>query len=273
MADKLDPIRIIRLPNVQSHESRDSGKVSDHQLPEQLAVMYACLNTGDMDRARRIFITLHKNNPDDMLVLGDIRMHNSFIESYMNASPSPRTKEALKWFELLSSKYSVKPDLTSFAILIRGFIKMDSMHLAKVMMIEMQRAGFTVEDLRGCPDLQVEDVKMIDTVARLLMPVSAHIAPLTPEPISSEPSSEFVEVNPVKNFNNETVIGVKLMRNTLDALNLKNLTHFERQQKLEEKSYQAALDRMEYERTNMPDQLNVQPLRTYLWRWHQELKA
>lgn len=121
-SDGLDPIRIIRLPDLHVYGSRESGKFADHQLPEQLAVMYACLNTGDMDRARRIFMALHKNNPDDMLILGDIRMHNSFMESYMNASPSPRSREALRWFETLS-RYGVEPDLTSFAILIKGFIK------------------------------------------------------------------------------------------------------------------------------------------------------
>ncbi|KAG0359176.1 DNA-directed RNA polymerase [Gamsiella multidivaricata] len=237
-----------------------------------MAVMYACLNTGDMERARRIFLTLHKNNPDDMLVLGDIRMHNSFIESYMNASPSPRTKEALKWFESLS-KYRVKPDLTSFAILIRGFINMDSMHTAKVMLMEMQKAGFTINDLRQCPNLQAEDVERIDSVAKMLKPVSARIAPLMPEtPVVTEVASEYAEVNPVKNSKNETVIGVKLMRNTLDALSLKELNRFDRQMKLEERSYQAAIDRMEHDKESIPEQLNVRPLSSYLWQWHQSLK-
>jgi DNA-directed RNA polymerase len=106
----------------------------------------------------------------------------------------------------------------------------------------------------------------------MLEPVTARIAPLTTEPILIDPAPEFAPVNPVKNAKNETVIGVKLMRDTLDALSLKDLTRFERQQKLEEKSYQAALDRMEYEREHMPEQLNVKPLRSYLWQWHQDLR-
>lgn len=118
----MEPIQIVRLPEMRASEPKESGKFADHQLPEQMAVMYACLATGEMERARRILLTLYKNNPDDMLVLGDIRMHNSFLEAYMNAQPSPRTKEALKWFESLT-KYQVKPDLTSFAILIKGFTK------------------------------------------------------------------------------------------------------------------------------------------------------
>ncbi|KAG0004081.1 DNA-directed RNA polymerase [Entomortierella chlamydospora] len=273
LSGKLEPIRIVRLPDVKPSEPRESGKFADHQLAEQMAVMYACLNTGDMERARRIFITLHKNNPDDMLILGNIKMHNSFIESYMNASPSPRTKDALKWFESLS-KYKVKPDLTSFAILIKGFIKMDSLHTAKVMMMEMQKAGFTIDNLRECPDLQAEDVDRVNQVAGMLKPASARLKPVVPEePVSVAPASEYVEVNPVKNSKNETVIGVRLMRNTLDALALKDLSRFERQLKLEERSYQAAIDRMEYERENIPDQLNVRPLRAYLWQWHQSLKA
>ncbi|KAF9355018.1 DNA-directed RNA polymerase [Mortierella sp. AD094] len=273
LSGKLEPIRIVRLPDVKPSEPKEPGKFADHQLPEQMAVMYACLNTGDMERARRIFITLHKNNPDDMLILGNIKMHNSFIESYMNASPSPRTKDALKWFESLS-KYKVKPDLTSFAILIKGFIKMDSLHTAKVMMMEMQKAGFTIDNLRQCPDLQAEDVDRVNQVAGMLKPASARLKPVvSEEPVSVAPASEYVEVNPVKNSNNETVIGVRLMRNTLDALALKDLSRFERQLKLEERSYQAAIDRMEYDRENIPDQLNVRPLRAYLWQWHQSLKT
>ncbi|KAF8936139.1 DNA-directed RNA polymerase [Dissophora ornata] len=273
ISGKLEPIRIVQLPEVKASEPRESGKFADHQLPEQMAVMYACLNTGDMERARRIFLALQKSNPDDMLVLGDVRMHNSFIESYMNASPSPRTKEALKWFESLS-KYKVKPDLTSFAILINGFIKMDSMHTAKVMMMEMQKAGFTIDDLRHSPDLHAEDVDKIDGVVKMLKPVSARLAPLVPEtPMSTEPATEYAEVNPVKNSKNETVIGVRLMRNTLDALSMKDLDRFERQLKLEERSYQSALDKMEHDRGSIPGQLNVKPLRDYLWQWHQSLKT
>ncbi|KAF9112388.1 DNA-directed RNA polymerase [Mortierella sp. AM989] len=274
LAGKLEPIRIVRLPDMKPSEPRESGKFADHQLPEQMAVMYACLNTGDMERARRIFIALHKNNPDDMVILGSIKMHNSFIESYMNADPSPRTKEALKWFESLS-KYKVKPDLTSFAILIKGFIKMDSLHTAKVMMMEMQKAGYTIDNLRQCPDLHAEDVERVDQVAGMLKPASARLNPVLSREstVSEAPTSEYVEVNPVKNAKNETVIGVRLMRNTLDALALKDLSRFDRQMKLEERSYQEALDRMEYDRENIPDKLNVKPLKGYLWEWHQSLKA
>ncbi|KAF9581360.1 DNA-directed RNA polymerase [Lunasporangiospora selenospora] len=270
---KLEPIRIIRLPDARTNE-KEPGKFSDHQLPEQLAVMYACLNTGELERARRIFQTLQKSNPDDMLVIGDIRMHNSFMESYMGASPSPRTKEALKWFESLP-KYKVKPDLTSFAIIIRGFVKMDSMHTAKVMMMEMQKAGYSIDELRRCPNLQEEDVERMEHVVKMLKPSSANLGPLIPEKATSvaQPKSQFVEAIPVRNSKDETVIGVKLMRSTLDALSMNELDLFEKQLKLEERSYQSALDRIEYDRTNMPDQINVKPLREYLWRWHQSLRA
>ncbi|KAF9178895.1 DNA-directed RNA polymerase [Haplosporangium sp. Z 767] len=270
---KLEPIQIIRLPEIRPNEPRESGKFADHQLPEQMAVMYACLATGEMERARRIFLALHKNNPDDMLVLGDIRMHNSFMECYMNATPNPKTKDALKWFESLP-KYKVKPDLTSFAILIKGFVKMDSMHTAKVMLMEMQKAGYTIDELRQCPDLQAEDVDRIEGVITMLNPASARLKPLMPEITSTTPSSsEFVAANPVKNSKNETVIGVQLMRSTLDALSMKDLDSYERQMKLEERSYQSALEKMEYDKGNLPEQINIKPLRTYLWQWHQALKA
>ncbi|KAF9951524.1 DNA-directed RNA polymerase [Mortierella alpina] len=273
ISGRLDPIRIVRLPEMKASEPRVSGKFADHQLPEQIAVMYACLNTGEMERARRIFQALHKSNPEDMLVLGDIKMHNSFMERYMNASPSPRTKEALKWFESLS-KYKVQPDLTSFAILIKGFIRLDSMHTAKVMMLEMQKAGYTVDDLRKCPDLHTEDLHKVEAVIQMLHPSSARLEPLMVDRATSTPSpSPYVEVNPVKNSNNETVIGVQLMRTTLDALALKDLSAYDRQLKLEERSYESALEKMEHDRTTMPDQVNTKPLKDYLWHWHQALKA
>ncbi|KAG0331658.1 DNA-directed RNA polymerase [Podila humilis] len=287
---KLEPITIVRLPELKPSEPKESGKFADHQLPEQMAVMYACLATGEMERARRIFMVLHKNNPEDMFLLTDIRMHNTFMECYMNASPSPRTKDALKWFESLS-KYRVKPDLTSFAILIKGFIKMDSMHTAKVMVMEMQKAGFTVEDLRNSPDLHTEDVEKINDVVQMLKPASTKLSNFNPEiksttttgtttsktgaasAIFTPSPSEYAEVTPVTNAKNEPVIGVRLMRDTLDALALKDLNRFERQLKLEERSYQAALDKMEHDRKGVPEQLNVRPLKGYLWQWHQALKA
>ncbi|KAF9929743.1 DNA-directed RNA polymerase [Linnemannia zychae] len=268
---RLEPITIVRVPEVRPGE-REAGKFADYQLSEQMAVMYACLSTGEIDRARRIFLALHKNNPEDMLVLGDIRMHNSFMECYMNAEPSPKTKDALKWFESLT-KYKVKPDLTTFAILIKGFIRLDSKHTAKVMMMEMQKAGFTTDELRNCPNLHGDDLEKIDVIIRMLQPEQAKLAPFKDDRLIPTKTSTFAEVKPVTNSKNEPVIGVTLMRNTLDALNMSNLDLYERQLKLEEKSYESALDKLEHDRSNMPDQVNVKPLKGYLWKWHQALLA
>lgn len=151
--------------------------------------------------------------------------------------------------------------------------RMDSMHTAKVMMMEMQKAGFTIDDLRRCPDLQMEDVEKVNSVVQMLKPASAKLEPLIAETSITPSTSEYAEVNPVKNSKNETVIGVKLMRDTLDALAIKNLSRYERQVKLEERSYQSALDKMQHDQIGIPDQLNVRPLKAYLWQWHQALKA
>ncbi|KAG0237059.1 DNA-directed RNA polymerase [Actinomortierella wolfii] len=272
----LEPITILRLPEMRPSQPKEAGKFSEAQLPEQMAIMYACLATGDMERARRTFLALHRNNPEDMLVLGDIKMHNAFMEAYINAKPQPRTKDALRWFESLA-KYHVKPDLNSFAILIKGFLKMDSMHTAKVMMMEMQKAGFTVEELRDCNTLQPADIERIDQIANLLKPASARLAvPTEPAPEIkelTEPVQQYAEVKPVRNSKNEPVIGVQLMRSTLDALSRKDLDRYDRQLKLEEKSYQAALEKLEHDRHGIPEQMNLRPLKSYLWKWHEALTA
>lgn len=139
--------------------------------------------------------------------------------------------------------------------------------------MEMQKAGFTIDDLRNCPDLQMEDVEKVNSVVQMLKPASAKLEPLIAETSTTPSTSEYAEVNPVKNSKNETVIGVKLMRDTLDALAIKNLNRYERQVKLEERSYQSALDKMQHDQSSIPDQLNVRPLKAYLWQWHQALKA
>lgn len=149
------------------------------------------------------------------------------------------------------------------------------MHTAKVMMMEMQKAGFTIDELRQCPDLQADDVAKIDSVVSMMNPAAARLAALIPEvtPESQRTVSEFAEVNPVQNSKKETVIGVKLMRDTLDVLSMKDLSQYERQLQLEERSYQSALDKLEHDRSSIPNQLDVRPLKTYLWQWHQALKA
>jgi len=141
-------------------------------------------------------------------------------------------------------------------------------------MMEMQKAGFTIAELRHSPDLQADEVAKIDTVIKMMNPTIAHLPALALEPTSelNRKVSEFAEANPVQNRKNETVIGVQLIRNTLDALSLKDLSEYERQEQLEARSYQSTLDKLEHDRLTMPDSVNTGPLKRYLWQWHTALK-
>lgn len=92
-------------------------------MAEQLSVMQACLLNGNIERAQRIFVGLHRLYPEAMRDVADASVHNEIINGLLDAKPRPLTSEALLWYDQMDRNYHVKPNTNTFAILIGGFVK------------------------------------------------------------------------------------------------------------------------------------------------------
>jgi DNA-directed RNA polymerase len=90
-------------------------------IDDQLALMYACLKTGDIERALQIFKSLVNDHPDQKGRFADVNIYNAFIEAHMKIGGT-HTRQALYWFDEMR-KQKIKPNLTTYVILIKGFLR------------------------------------------------------------------------------------------------------------------------------------------------------
>ncbi|CAI2165014.1 16952_t:CDS:10 [Funneliformis geosporum] len=271
--------QLVILPQPR-YTPREAGKIHSGAFSEHLAVLRACLKIGEIERARHILSSLNKHCTDDAKKYLDIKLHNEFIEAYLEAKP-PRVNEALQWFDQLNY-HRLTPDLATFSILIRGYLRLDldllGYSMLNVLVKEIEECGYSFEQLiesnllsdketekvlhllRTDPEsntASIELLKKIENVIEKQNPV------LNEELILDEPV-------PTKSF------GVKIMKNALLAIKERELDLVKRQIKLEENALQAAMGRWKHEneQRNRKDKLaglqkNV--LKKSIWIWHEKL--
>ncbi|ORZ30220.1 hypothetical protein BCR44DRAFT_1445869 [Catenaria anguillulae PL171] len=110
------------------NRGRNLGPLSILNLQEYLAVLYALIQAGNMDRAETIYASLVSRNPTEMRHVMDTNVYNVFIDGWMNKiDPAAQTthspaRAGLEWF-LRMKQASVDPDASSYAVLLRGLMQ------------------------------------------------------------------------------------------------------------------------------------------------------
>ncbi|ORY08413.1 DNA/RNA polymerase [Basidiobolus meristosporus CBS 931.73] len=254
---------LLILPRPRSQDFND-GKFN---IKERLVVMHACLKTGDVDRARRMLTSLYKSNPQKMNELADIHVHNSLLRGYIEKSPRPHVVQAMNWFDTIK-KYGLSPDCTTYAILIKGFLRINSVNAAKVIAQEMLKAGYTMEQLYGNPHLDDADLKKLIGIAEELAPVSVAKgkpqAPAAPE-ATPEAFADIKSSNP---------LGVRMLRKSLETASANYMDLYERQLKLEQQAIEAEVARLaELDKGRGEGAVNFRSshLKRMIRDWHGEL--
>ncbi|CAG8544226.1 5676_t:CDS:10 [Ambispora gerdemannii] len=258
------------------------GKFFHGQFNEQLVLLYACLQSRLMDRAMRIFKNLYKNSSEDQKNnILDINVHNAILLAFTSEPFNEKyVADALRWYDDLRKKYKVKPNLMTFSIIIKGVLRDPARResYVKVYVEEMQHYNLTVEDLLKSSHLNNKELKMLTEVidfnnygikleslpVELMQEIKSEIDLSKPdEPEESLPDPILMD----------DAIGVKLMKNSLEALKDKT-DPMTRQMKLEANAYQAAIERWKYDKERFKDMATVKrisPLRQFMWNWHSEL--
>ncbi|KAJ1963100.1 DNA-directed RNA polymerase, partial [Dipsacomyces acuminosporus] len=135
-------------------------------LTEQLSVMQACLINGNIERAQRILVGMYKLYPEAMKEVADVSVHNEILGGLLNAKPQPLTTEALLWYDQMERNYKVKPNTSTFAILISGFARSGMQNVALVLMQELLRYGYNFRELLLSSYLSDHDIDQIKDVAK-----------------------------------------------------------------------------------------------------------
>ncbi|CAG8445151.1 9865_t:CDS:2, partial [Scutellospora calospora] len=254
----------------QPSQLKDDGKILPHVFSENLAVLYACLKLGQIERAKRILEYLESKGPMDMKHLLDVNLHNAFIEAFLDA-PVPELNLAFTWLDRMCDKCHVNPNLVTFSILVKGYLRKSEdfqcTTMLQVIVCEMEDKGFRFEQLIESNLLSDDDTQKLFELLnsdkesglskRLLKQLEGETIPLTTEPIPTK------------------AIGVKLMKNSLEALKEKGLDEYDRQIKLEENALHGAIERWKHDYEQMRKRgdafAGVPSLRRAMWNWHEKL--
>ncbi|RKP10634.1 DNA-directed RNA polymerase N-terminal-domain-containing protein [Thamnocephalis sphaerospora] len=257
-------------------------------IDDQLAIMHACLKLGETERALHILRALTTQYPHERARFADVHLHNAFIDAYMNRSARPSTRQALYWFDEMK-KYGAMPTVSTYAILIKGFLRAGTVNTAHLLLQEMLKAGHSLQALMTNPMIRDEDLKALKllrdgrsgaegveisavTIKRLMEGIGRNAASTKEEQADSD-ASEVKKSDNVPEAISTDVLGVRLLKKSLNPVAAKNLDLYERQLQLEDQAMIASLERLRAvaaaQGTEM--KLSSSPLRTLMWQWHQKL--
>ncbi|CAG8777327.1 13229_t:CDS:10, partial [Gigaspora margarita] len=258
----------------QPTQLKDDGKILPHVFSENLAVLFACLKLGQTDRAKRILEYLENKGPMDMKYLLDINLHNAFLEAFLDA-PVPDLHVAFSWLDRMRDKCHINPNLATFAILLKGYLRKSKdfqcTTMLQVIAFDMEDKGFRFEQLIESNLLSDDDTQKLlellnsDKNSSLSKRLLKHLENETTTPLTNYP------IPPIST----KAFGVKLIKNSLEALKEKGLDQYDRQTKLEENALHGAIERWKHDYEQMRKRgdtfSGIPSLRKAMWAWHEKL--
>ncbi|KAI8912213.1 hypothetical protein DFJ77DRAFT_542011 [Powellomyces hirtus] len=141
--DEMKPVQDVEIHDTLTMEDR---AVSRNLLEERMVLVYACLESGDISSAEKIFNRSLRTNLMDMREIVDARMLNAFIEAHL-AAPTPSVDRAMDWFNNFDSQLSIKHTSDSFALLARYHLRAGQPEKVPPLIERMELEGITLQDL------------------------------------------------------------------------------------------------------------------------------
>ncbi|KAI9300871.1 hypothetical protein BJ944DRAFT_170100 [Cunninghamella echinulata] len=275
----------IILPNPSMPTFNSAARILPSVITEQFAVLNACIRSGSMDRADRVMGELFRTRPDEMSVFIDTNIFNSFLNGFVQG-PQPSISACLGWFERMVS-LGIIPDADTYAILVKGFLKMKSYHSARVLLQDMrclisESQGSTQHDIQELLkelEIAADDRLGKETVGSLSTSHQVSSSPSPSSPSSTLSNREIYENIP--EVKPTDAIGVKFLQEQLSALQNSNealkMDPYELQLELEKQGYEMALQKLKYmketskQRGDSLGALHLSPLKKIMWSWHERL--
>jgi pentatricopeptide repeat protein len=135
-----------------------------NHIDYRLAVVYARLKTGYIEHVLVIYKNLAKHYPDQKERFTDVNIYNAFIEAYMKRG-GESIWEALSWLDEMR-RQEIKPNLTTYVILIKGFLRFGPIDVAHALLIEMLKEGYSISAFMFNRNISNDDLKMLNLMCK-----------------------------------------------------------------------------------------------------------
>ncbi|KAI8058022.1 hypothetical protein BDF22DRAFT_663366 [Syncephalis plumigaleata] len=258
-------------------------------IEEQIAIMLVCLKSGHIDRAHTILKHITKNKPIHQSRFIDTNLHNAFIEAYIMQKGRPNTRQALYWFDDMK-KSGAKPNISTYAILIKGMLRDKTTGTAKLLLRELLKEGHDINALIANRHLSDEDLKALNlfrqkgkTASKLDIQKQPEESNITVDMLDAiKPSNSPIKSidiptsspNNLPEARSTNVLGLRLLKRALDPIAAKDIDRYERQLRLEEQALLASIERLKSasDEQFVGMKMSSISIRRLMWQWHQELE-
>jgi DNA-directed RNA polymerase len=252
--------------------------LQDSSIDYRLVLMYVRLKTGHIERALKIYKKLTTKYPNQKERLTNVNIYNAFIEAYMKRG-GRSTYQALVWFDKMK-KHQIKPNLTTYAILIKGFIQAGITNRAHILLMEMLKEGYNISAFMVNKNISNDELEMLNLIHKAregdyFEISSAQINELLSSMGKSitEPTETPIDLSSVLEARPTEVLDVRLLKASLIPVTAKDIKLYERQLHFEEQSVSASIERLRAmaEVQNTETSSNSYSLQSLMWSWHQKL--
>ncbi|PVV03739.1 hypothetical protein BB560_001774 [Smittium megazygosporum] len=147
------------------NESKFEDIKLEASLRDRISLLFACLSSGKIERARRMMQGMYSLYPEKMTQIVNVDIHNTIIKSFLESTPA-RPNDALGWYAKMQRDYKIKPDYNTFSILINGYIRLKLEGFVSVLLSEFQKLGYKLDSLVLSPYLTDSDFEYIKHITK-----------------------------------------------------------------------------------------------------------
>jgi DNA-directed RNA polymerase len=236
----------------------------------KLVLIYVCLKTGYIKRALKLYKSLTESYPDQKERLADVNIYNALTEAYMKGDERSKRRALYRLDEMRRQK--IKPNLTTYAILIRGFLRLGLVNRAQSLLMEMLKEGYSITAFMLNRNISNNDLKMLNLICKAkgrdhFEISSAQIKEL----LSSRRKPDTESTEALIEAKSTDVLDVRLLEASLIPAEANNTKLYERQLHFEEQAVSASIERLRAMAEARETSSNSYSLQSLMWSWHQKL--
>jgi DNA-directed RNA polymerase len=188
-------------------------------------------------------------------------------------------RHALYWLDKMR-KHRIKPNLTTYAILIKEFLRSGHVNRAYILLTEMLKEGYNISAFMLNRNISNNDLEMLNLIHKAKEGDYVEISSAQINKLSSsmgkpitEPTETPINLSSILETKPADALDIRSLNVSLIPVATNNLKLYEHQLYFEEQAVRASLERLRVvaEVQSTETSFNSYSLQSLIWSWHQKL--